>query len=466
MTSTDQLTVAETPAIEAGAPKAEPAKTNIFLTGAHEPMTEELTIENLPVTGTIPAALDGRYLRIGPNPMAADPDNYHWFAGDGMIHGLRIEDGKALWYRNRWVRSEAVTNALGEARTEGPRHVFDTVNTNVLGFAGRTFGLVEAGSTPIEIGETLETLRYTDFDGSLHGSFTAHPHVDPLTGEMHGICYDARNPTTIRYVVVTPEGKVRREVEVPVEHGPMMHDSAITQRFAIILDLPVTFSMETAMAGHPFPYRWNPSHQARIGLLPREGEAADVIWAEVEPCYVFHVVNSYDDADGRVILDVVVHDRMFSDSKAGPDSKRTGLERWMIDPETRVVERRTIDRAPQEFPRQDERRFGLPYRYAYAMAMGGAFLGQGLYKHDLEAGTRQVHDFGEGRHPGEFVFVPAGADAGEDEGWLIGLVIDLNDETSELVILDAQDFEGEPQARIQIPHRIPPGFHGNWVPRG
>jgi carotenoid cleavage dioxygenase len=442
------------------------AKQNIFLTGAHTPMTEELTIETLPVAGTIPAALDGRYLRIGPNPIDADPDYYHWFAGDGMIHGLRIEDGKALWYRNRWVRSEAVTTALGEARTEGPRHIFDTVNTNVLGFAGKTFGLVEAGSTPIEIGETLETLRYTDLDGGLHGSFTAHPHIDPLTGEMHGICYDASNPTAIRYVVVTPEGKVRREVEVPVEHGPMIHDSAITRRFAIILDLPVTFSMETAMAGHPFPYRWNPSHQARVGLLPREGEAGDVIWAEVEPCYVFHVVNAYDAAEGKVILDVVVHDRMFSDSKAGPDSNRAGLERWTIDPQTRAVSRRTIDSSPQEFPRQDERRFSLPYRYAYTMAMGGAFLGQGLIKHDLEAGTRQVHDFGANRHPGEFVFVPAHADAAEDEGWLIGLVIDLNDETSELVILNARDFEGEPQARIKIPHRIPPGFHGNWVPKG
>lgn len=459
MTSTGTLTIAETLA-----PEAEAAKPNPFLTGGHKPMTEELTIENLPVVGAIPAALDGRYLRIGPNPMAADPEYYHWFTGDGMIHGLRLENGKALWYRNRWTRSEAVTTALGEPRTEGPRHIFDTVNTNVLGFGGKTYGLVEAGSTPIEIGETLETLRYTDFDGTLGGSFTAHPHVDPLTGEMIGICYDAMNPNAIRYVVVTPEGRARRNVELPVEHGPMMHDSAFTRRFAIILDLPVTFSMETAMAGHPFPYRWNPAHQARIGLLPREGEAADAIWIDVDPCYVFHVVNAYDEADGKVILDVAVHDTMFSDQrKAGPDSKRTGLERWTIDPGARTVARRVIDASPQEFPRPDERRFGQPYRYAYTMAMGGAFLGQGLYKHDLEAGTRQVHEFGPNRHPGEFVFVPASADAGEDEGWLIGLVIDLNDETSELTILDARNFEGAPVAVVKLPHRIPPGFHGNWV---
>ena len=445
-------------------PKFEAAPANPFLTGMHAPMTEELTIEDLAVTGTIPAALDGRYLRIGPNPMNADPANYHWFVGDGMIHGLRIEQGRALWYRNRWVRSEAVTNALGEPRTEGPHHLFDTVNTNVLGFGGTTLGLVEAGSTPVEIGETLETLRYTDFDGTLGGSFTAHPHVDPLSGEMHGICYDAMNPAAIRYVVVTPEGRARRNVEIPVAHGPMIHDCAITQRFAIILDLPVTFSMETAMAGHGFPYRWNPAHQARIGLMPREGEAAEIIWCETDPCYVFHVANAYDDADGRVILDVVVHETMFSESVSGPDSKRSGLERWTVDPETRSVARRVIDATPQEFPRPDERCFGLAYRYAYTMILGGAFLGAGLLKHDLETGTRQVRDFGPNRHPGEFVFVPASADAAEDEGWLIGLVIDPSRETSELVILDAQAFEGEPVARVHLPHRIPPGFHGNWVP--
>ena len=201
---------------------------NPFLTGVHTPMKEELTIEDLSVTGTIPAVLDGRYLRMGPNPIAANPANYHWFAGDGMIHGLRIENGRALWYRNRWIRSEAVSRALGEERTTGPRHVFDTVNTNVVGFAGKTLGLVEAGRTPVEIGETLETLRYTDFGGTLHGSFAAHPHIDPVTGEMHSVCYDVSNPTTIRYVVVTGQGKVRREVAIPVEHGPMIHDCAFT----------------------------------------------------------------------------------------------------------------------------------------------------------------------------------------------------------------------------------------------
>ena len=440
------------------------ANPNPYLAGVHAPMTEEVTLEDLPVTGVIPPGLDGRYLRLGPNPMAADPANYHWFAGDGMVHGLRLQNGRALWYRNRWIRSEAVSKALGEPRVDGPRHVFDTVNTNTLGFAGKALGVVEAGSTPVELGETLETLRYTDFGGTLHGSFAAHPHLDPITGELHAVCYDVSNQAAIRYVAVGPDGRVRREVEIPVEHGPMIHDCAFTARFVIILDLPVTFSPELAAQGHPFPYGWNDAHAARIGLLPREGGADDVIWCSIEPCYVFHAVNAYDAADGAVIMDVPVHDRMFSQSRAGPDSQRTGLERWTIDPVSRAVSRITLDPTPQEFPRPDERRLGQPYRYAYTMEMRGPFLGARLFKHDLEARTRQAHDFGPGRHPCEFVFLPAHADAAEDEGWLMGFVIDAAAETTDLVILNARDFEGIPRAAIHLPHRVPPGFHGNWLP--
>lgn len=137
-----------------------------------------------------------------------------------------------------------------------------------------------------------------------------------------------------------------------------------------------------------------------------------------------------------------------------------------------TVRRRTIDAAPQDFPRLDERRFGQPYRYLYTVALPAtatdAFIGETLlYKHDLDAGTRAVHDFGSGRYPGEFVFVPdaTGEDEAEDAGWLIGLVVDLAGETTDLVILDARAFAGAPVASVRIPHRVPPGFHGNWLPR-
>ncbi len=444
----------------------EPTAPHPFLTGIHRPMTEEKTIERLDVTGTIPPGLDGRYLRIGPNPIAADPASYHWFTGDGMVHGVALKDGEALWYRNRWIKSRSVAAALGVPAAPGPRHGgFDTVNTNVLGIAGRTFALVEAGSYPVELSETLDEQTFNPFDDTLAGSFTAHPHRDPLSGEHHAIAYEATNPNEIRHVVLSPEGHVVREVPIAVAHGPSIHDCAITARYAVILDLPVTFSMKAMIAGHRFPYSWNPQHQARVGLLPRDGGNDDVIWCEIDPAYVFHVANAFDAPDGTVVMDVVAYATMFAESRQGPDASGQ-FERWTIDPVTKSVARRVIDADKQEFPRPDERRFGQPYRYAYTMALPAdsfAIADTRLFKHDLESGTRETHDFGPGRHPGEFVFVPAHDDAGEDEGWLIGLVVDLPHETTDLVILNARDFAGEPQASIRIPHRVPPGFHGNWV---
>ena len=446
-----------------------PVDDHPFLTGIHAPMTEERTLTELAVTGTIPAALDGRYLRIGPNPIAPDPRSHHWFSGDGMVHGLRLQAGRALWYRNRWIRSRRVAELRGVEAAPGPRHGgFDTVNTNVVGIAGRIWALVEAGSYPVELSDDLDEQTYNPFDDTLLGSFSAHPHLDPLTGEQHAICYEATDQNVVRHVVVSAEGKVVREEPIPVQHGPSIHDCAITARYVLVFDLPVTFSMKKLIAGHNFPYAWNPDHRARVGLMPRKGTADDIIWCDVEPCYVFHPCNAYDLPDGRVVVDVVAHESMFGRSTHGPDSIASGFERWTIDPAARRVERTVIDASPQEFPRADERLSGQPYRYAYTMALpeGRAdhFLGAtALYRHDLIAGTRQVHDFGEGRYPGEFVFVPAHDAAAEDEGWLIGLVIDYPGETTDLVILNAQDFEGEPQASVRIPHRVPPGFHGNWL---
>ena len=446
-----------------------PVTDHPFLIGIHAPMAEEKTLTELPVTGTIPAALDGRYLRIGPNPIEPDARSHHWFGGDGMVHGIRISDGRALWYKNRWIRSKRVAELRGVAPAPGRRHGgFDTVNTNVAAIGGRTWGLVEAGSYPVELSDDLEEQTYNPFDDTLLGSFTAHPHLDPLTGENHAICYEAADSSTVRHVVVSADGRVVREEPIPVRHGPSIHDCAITARYVLVFDLPVTFSMKRLIAGHTFPYAWNPDHHARVGLLPRQGSADDIIWCDVDPCYVFHPCNAYDLPDGRVLVDVVAHETMFARSSQGPDSEASGFERWTIDPAARRVERRVIDASPQEFPRPDERLTGQPYRYAYAMALpeddSDQLLGATrLYKHDLQSGSRQVHDFGAGRYPGEFVFVPAHSEAAEDEGWLVGLVVNYPDETTDLVILNARDLEGQPQASIRIPHRVPPGFHGNWV---
>ncbi|WP_298957280.1 carotenoid oxygenase family protein [uncultured Methylobacterium sp.] len=442
---------------------------NPFVVGVHAPMREELTLENLPVTGAIPPGLDGLYLKMGANPAGPATRGHDWFLGDGMVHGLAIAGGRALWYRNRWIGSRLAARALGRPAAPGPRRGGnDTVNTNVVAIGDRIFAVVEAGSYPVELSRTLEEQRYNPFDGTLAGSFTGHPHRDPLTGETHAIAYDGRVWDSVRHVVVAPTGRVVRDTAVAVEHGPCIHDCAITARFAIVLDLPVTFSFGALLAGHRFPFRWNPAHRARVGLLPRQGDGADILWCEVEPCFVFHVANAYDDADGRVILDVVAYDTVFTAAGGGFDEPGR-LERWTVDPATRGVARRVLDPMPQEFPRIDERRFGQRHRAAYTVSVpadGNTQLAGAtqVYKHDLETGERRVHDFGPDRIPGEFVFVPAHPGAGEDEGWLVGFVIDTASDTTDFAILDARSFEAPPVATIRLGHRIPPGFHGNWFP--
>ena len=440
-----------------------------YVVGIHAPMHSELTLLDLAVTGSIPAGLSGRYLKIGANPVTPNSAGHHWFLGDGMVHGIAIRDGRALWYRNRWIRSRTAAAALGRTAAPGPRHGRnDTVNTNVVDIGGRTFALVEAGSFPVELSESLEKQCYNPFDGTLEGSFTGHPHLDPLTGEHHAIAYDGSIWDTVRHVVVSAAGKVVRDVPIAVKHGPCIHDCAFTARFAIVLDLPVTFSMRAVLGGHLFPFRWNPAHHARVGLLPRHGDAADIIWCDVEPCFVFHVANAFDSEDGRVTLDVITYATMFTSGASGVDALGR-FERWMVDPQAHCVGRRVIDATPQEFPRIDERRFGQSYRYVYTASVppdGNPQLtgATKLYKHDLKTGCRLVHEFGDNHLPGEFVFVPATAGAEEDEGWLVGFVINMADETTDLAILDARSFGAAPVATVRLPHRVPPGFHGNWFP--
>jgi carotenoid cleavage dioxygenase len=448
-----------------------PTDAHPFLTGIHKPMTEELTIEALRVDGEIPAALTGRYLRNGPNPAATpDPASYHWFTGAGMVHGIRIEGGKALWYRNRWVRGAEACAALGEALPPGPRaDRNDAPNTNVVGMAGRTFAIVEAGGKPVELDYELGTIAHNPFDGTLAGAFTAHPHVDPFTGETHAITYRGDEPNKVWHVVLDAEAHVVREEPIAVSDGPSIHDCAITENYVLVFDLPVTFSMKMLLAGYPFPYAWNENHPARVGLLPRKGRGDEVVWVPVDPCYVFHPANAFETADGKVIVDVVAHETMFATSKRGPDSEKSRMERWTIDPAARTTTRTVIHDHAQEFPRYDERLTTRPYRYITSIAIPDgrspewALAETRLFRHDLEQGTTAIRDFGPGRHPGEFVFVPRSAAGAEDDGWLIGLVVDMNDETTDLVILNADDFTGSPQAVVHLPHRVPPGFHGNWV---
>ncbi len=442
---------------------------NRYLSGNFAPVEKEVTAFDLPVTGEIPSELEGRFLRIGPNPIAADPRTYHWFLGNGMVHGLRLRNGNADWYRNRFVLDDQVVEAKGLPPVEGPDRGDSlgggVANTNVVQHVGKTLAIVEAGNLPVELTYELETVRRTDFDGTLPNGLSAHPHLDPDSGELHTAVYTP-GLNRIQYVVVGKDGRVRKYVDVPVPGSPMVHDCMITKNFFILLDLPVILDPEVAESGAGLPYGWHPEYGARVGLLPREGSADDVTWHEVDPCFVFHPMNGFEDEDGRVVLDVIRHTNMFARKQNGPADTTSSLDRWLIDPTGGPVKENRLDDQSQEFPRIDERRTGKRYRFGYTAGLGDDTSLGGLKKHDLDKGTSEIHHQGAERVFMEPVFVPASADAGEDEGWVMAYTFDKAKKQSDVVILNAQDFSAPPVATIQLPQRVPYGFHGNWVPDG
>ena len=440
--------------------------TNPYLEGAFSPVKTETTATQLVVRGSIPQELQGILTRIGPNPVEVpNPAIYHWFTGDGMVHGVRLRNGVAEWYRSRWVGTDSINQRLGRPPLPGARHgVSDVVNTNVIGHAGGVWALVEAGAVPVELDRELNTVRHGYFSSELSRAYTAHPHRDSRTGELHAICYDSLSRSEARYVVVDAQGVVVRDVAIPVRHGPMIHDCAITARHVLIFDLPITFSFGALLHGATFPYRWNPRHPARVGLLPRTGNLAELRWLEVEPCQVFHTANAYELDDGSVVVDAVVYQRVFDKSRQGLETSQTRLERWRVDVARGRVERKVFSDCKQEFPRYDERRTTQPYRYAYTIGIDVEHIrAQPLYRHDLETGNVLRHDFGPHHVPSEAVFVPRAADGPEDDGWLLSYVYDTDRDRSSVVILNAQDFTGEPQAIIELPVRVPLTFHGNWI---
>ncbi|WP_395310440.1 carotenoid oxygenase family protein [Mycobacterium sp. AMU20-3851] len=487
------------PAVTEPAVSAAPLRpsSNPFLAGNYAPVHEELTVADLDVTGTIPDYLDGRYLRVGPNPLNdPDPATHHWFLGDGMAHGLRLADGTAYWYRNRWVRSAVVARALGETWKPGARGAgLDFAgNTNIIGHAGRTLVLTEAGARPYELTEDLETVGGSDFCGTLVDGYSAHPKHDPDTGELHAVSYHPLRGNKVRYTVTGVDGRVRRTVDIELAEQTMMHDFSLTEHYVVLYDMPVVLDfgagalrravsrfvathsapdavVRAVMRGsertrgglNGMPYRWAPDKQARVGVLPREGQAGDIRWFEVPQCYVFHPLNAYEEGT-RLVLDVVTHPSVFTVGTKLFDPP--ALDRWTVDLATGAVSSTRLDDAPQEFPRVDERRVGKPHRYGYTQ--GSVLTADGstprtLLRHDLHTGQTRRVTFDQDGEPGEFVFVPASADAAEDDGVVMGFVYRRGTDRSDLVLLDAQTLETT--AVVHLPCRVPHGFHGNWVPR-
>ena len=448
---------------------ADATPTNTFLEGNFAPMPFETTAWDLEVDGALPEALTGRYVRNGPNPLHPDPTNHHWFVGEGMVHGVRLRGGRAEWYRSRLVGCPTVQAAKGEPEvpTDDGGVIPGVGNTNLFHHAGAMWAINEL-SLPYRLTPELDTVAAEAFGGPLPNGITAHPTFDPDTGAMHVMAYSF-GPPHLLYHEISPEGRVVRTEELAVGGPTMVHDMAMSQRWVVAFDLPVLFDLGMAAAGRSLPYSWQDDYPARIGLLPRAGTGADTVWIDVDPCYVFHTLNAFDDGD-RLVVDLVRHPSMFRTDHDGPNEGTPVLERWTVDPAARVVKREVLDDRPQEFPRADERLAGRRHRYGYTVNVdltdmgGGPTRTSSVLRYDLEAGTVAAHDLGPGRTASEVVFVPAADDAAEDEGWLLGYVHDAATDRSDLVVLDARDVAAPPVATVHLPVRVPAGFHGNWVP--
>ncbi|QIB48186.1 carotenoid oxygenase family protein [Streptomyces aureoverticillatus] len=449
-----------------------------FLEGAFAPVTEELTAFDLKVTGRVPRDLDGRYLRTGPNALGLeDVRAHHWMLGDGMVHGVRLRGGRAEWYRNRWVRSSQVAKKLGERYPgEVPPDDF-ACNTHVIPYKGRILALQEGGPLPYELDGELNTVRPHDFRSTLRGAFTAHTKYDPVADELHAVTY---YPTWdhVRHLMIDRTGRVARSTRIPVADAPMMHDFALTQKYVVIVDVPITFDAEAAEAGAVVPYIWNDRHPMRVGVLPRTGGTTR--WFEVDPVYYSHTLNAYDQGDTVVVDFSSMPAPFYAAGRGSGGPSATGapaLDRWTIDLRAGRVDSARIDDRPQEFPRVNEARVSRRHRFGYtasAAEMWRAYetvdgvppddkFTNCLVKHDMLRGSQQVHRFPKGAAASEPVFVPRRGARDEDDGYILSYVNDPDRGATDLVILSAQDFTGRPLARVQLPGRVPLGFHGSWV---
>jgi carotenoid cleavage dioxygenase len=440
-----------------------------YLTGHYTPHVDEITAHDLRVEGYLPPELSGRLIRNGHNPKPGVTPT-HWFKGSGMVHGIRLRDGRAEWYRNRWVRTPALDGAPYMTE-QGPDLTASTAGTHVIEHAGRLLALCES-NLPFELTTELETVGPYDFDGKLTDVMTAHPKHDPATGELHFFS-SSPFPPYLTHHVASEKGELIRSEDVPGASASLKHDFALTERYVVFVEGTVTFD-PTETSG--IPYAWKDEQPARIGVLPRgERGAAQVRWFGIEPGSMLHAANAYEDDRGRVVLEGPAVDRegfrrswnwwVGAPGRGATPNSRSLTRQWVIDPTAGSVREETVDDLVVEFPTINEERTGRRHRYQYAISFpddrgAGNF---GIVKYDRTTGARSVRNVGDGRLPSEAVFVPAEQGTSEDDGYLLTVVSDLHADASRLLVLDATTITAAPVATVHLPRRVASGIHGSWI---
>ncbi|MGH7035762.1 MAG: carotenoid oxygenase family protein, partial [Stellaceae bacterium] len=321
--------------------------------------------------------------------------------------------------------------------------------------------------------ETIASEGYWDFAGALKtGRFTAHPKIDAATGEMVFFGYSVGGPfsSTIAYGTVDKSGKLTQIERFEAPYSAMVHDFLVTRNYLLFPILPLAGSLDRARRGAP-AYAWEPEKGGHIGVVRRDAPASAMRWFRLDPCYVFHGMNAYEDGD-KIIAHVMQYEvaPLFRDlSGKPPDPKKmvSRLHQWrfdLADPSDQF-KREQIDDLPADFPRLDERFALNPYRHGYfaakVKASGvGAF--DALAHRDFKTGRQTTYSVPVGDAFSEPVFVPRSADAAEGEGYLLATIYRGAEKRSELAIFDAATLDKGPIALAALSHHVTLGFHGNW----
>jgi carotenoid cleavage dioxygenase-like enzyme len=457
------------------------------LSGVLAPVRTEDDFE-LEVVGRIPDALAGAYYRNGPNPQFDPPGRYVVYLGDGMIHSFFLEPNKSggraqagrACYRNRWVRTP---RWLAENKAGRPLFGFlgdpsdpsvadvprGSANTNIVHHGGKLMALNEY-CEPFELDPVgLERGGFMNVGGKI----TAHPKFDPETGEMVWFSYFAGPQpfsNLIDFGVSDQTGKVTRRDRFAAPYASMIHDFMVTRNYALFPVLPLTGDPQRAMKGLP-PLAWEPAKGAFIGVMKRDAGVDSIRWFEIELSFVLHAMNAWEGGE-KIHCELMEypHAPVFfahADGSPGQDAQAR-LTRWTIDlsGDTNQAKREQLDDLSSEMPRFDERLAGLPYRHGWYLANTDIENPQGfnaIAHMDLKTGQRAERRLAPGDWADEPVFVPRSASAPEGDGYIITLVYRAATNTSELLILNAQDIAGEPAAVLKVPRRVPAGFHGNFV---
>ena len=432
--------------------------------GGHAPVQEELDTNDLIVEGEIPRHLSGLYVRNGGNFRGGEAP--HYFVGDGMLHGVWLENGSAVRYKNRWVQTTLIT----DNKKASANKVDNMSNTSVFLYGGRLLSLMEIGF-PYEINPDLSTKGVYRFDNSLNTAVTAHPKIHPTSKNLQFYGMDFFSNPFLHYREANLAGEIVKRIDIDLPASSMQHDFQRTENHLIFLDLPIVFDKIKALSGR-FPYRWKgDEYGARIGILHNDDQGKDIHWFSINTCFSFHTLNAFEKRDGTIVLQL---SRFREIWKRNPYdvNEPSVFYQYHIHPTKGIISEGPLDDRRIDFGLVDQRFSGTEHQHAFfskLMPTGPEKTDpvrfSGLIHYNQQGITKSDFTYPEHMDCGEWCFVPRSEQAPEGDGHLLGFVYDHRSDTSTLDIFDTHNLAVGPVARIHIPARVPFGFHGTFVPQ-